>query len=53
MTNKKKPTKAQTIELAAKLIAAMPETQVLPMQTVATAMLTGYNLGKQTAAQGA
>lgn len=51
---KKNLTRKQKEEvLAAKLIAAMPETQVLPMQTVATAMLTGYNLGKQTAAQGA
>lgn len=48
---KKKPTKEQRLKLAEKLLEAMPEAQVLSMQTVAMAMLTGYNLGKQAAAQ--
>lgn len=50
---KKNLTRKQKEEVLAALLKLLPDAKEESLQTVATAMLTGYNLGKQTAAQGA
>lgn len=48
---KKNQTRKQKEEALAALLKLLPDAKEESLQTVATAMLTGYNLGKQAAAQ--
>lgn len=44
----KAPTRDQKMDLIIALIKSMPEANVESVETVATAMMTGYNLGRQS-----
>lgn len=48
---KKNTTRKQKEETLAALLKLLPDAKEESVQTVAMAMLTGYNLGKQAAAQ--